>query len=55
MKRVVKMSTILVFILLIGISYVGCGGSSSSSGGDNVDPATGNTWDKMEWDKGTWG
>ncbi len=44
---------ILTLILLMGLFFIGCGGGSS--GGDNVDPATGDTWDKMEWDKGTWG
>lgn len=29
--------------------------SSGGGGGDTPpDPATGNNWDQMEWDKGSW-
>jgi hypothetical protein len=54
MKRGIKISIILALVLLIGSSFIGCGGGSS--GGDaNPNPSTGNTWDTMEWDKGQWG
>ncbi len=50
----------LLFCLLILFALVGCGGgggttSSSSGSGGGGTGATGNNWDSMAWDQGTWG
>ena len=49
--------SILGFLLVI-ILFAGCGAGGNASGGGSLpssDPAEGNTWDEMEWDRGQWG
>ncbi|MCA8960975.1 MAG: hypothetical protein KDC38_10705 [Planctomycetes bacterium] len=43
-------------LLLVGLAatLVGCGGGGGGGGGANVDPNS-SEWDSMAFDQGTWG
>lgn len=52
MKRAKCIALILLLVLPLSFTHIGCGGSSSDS--SNL-PATEGNWDEMHWDMGQWG
>lgn len=40
--------------LLLAAGLAGCSGGGGGGGAPPPDPAEGETWDKMAWDRGTW-
>jgi len=46
---------IVASLVLAGSLYVIAGCSYDHGGGSGSNPATGSSWDQMNWDQGKWG
>jgi hypothetical protein len=42
-------------VVLMSLLLIACGGGGGGGNPPPQDPAFGNQWDQMEWDKGQWG
>lgn len=57
-RRLIRLALILVLIATSGLTACGGGGGGGDGAGATVEqsePAQEKSWDKLVWDKGTWG